>query len=109
MASSNLAAKLSSTSAAIATAEQGNIASNEKNKSKANELLELMEKAKGQQVEDIQDPKVRAQMAKVDNEVRRSKRRWRTVKDVLSGVIVGSGIEWARDEALIQFVLDEEE
>lgn len=44
---------------------------------------------------------------KLDHEVAR--RRWRTMKSVVAAIIVGSGIDWARDSVLKRLVLDEDE
>ncbi|KAM3449544.1 hypothetical protein MY3296_006858 [Beauveria thailandica] len=41
--------------------------------------------------------------------VRDEKRKWRTVKGAASGIVAGSGVDWASDEALRDMVLDPED
>lgn len=41
--------------------------------------------------------------------VREEKRKWRAVKGAASGIVAGSGVDWAADEALREMVLDPED
>ncbi|ATY61093.1 Centromere Cenp-H [Cordyceps militaris] len=41
--------------------------------------------------------------------VRDEKRKWRAVKGAASGIVAGSGVDWASDEALRDMVLDPED
>ncbi|OAA67573.1 Centromere protein Cenp-H [Cordyceps fumosorosea ARSEF 2679] len=41
--------------------------------------------------------------------VREEKRKWRAVKGAASGIVAGSGVDWASDEALREMVLDPED
>lgn len=43
------------------------------------------------------------------DELRRARQRWRVMKGITSGVVAGSGVDWARDETLRDLVLDPED
>lgn len=105
----SLTSKLSSTRRAISTAEQGDIIANRKNRELAATMLELAEEMKSQSAEDIQDPRLRDEVAAVEKELRESRRRMKMLKGILSAMIVGSGINWAADEGLTALVMDDEE
>lgn len=38
-----------------------------------------------------------------------ARKRWRTMKTVVSAIIAGSGVDWARNGALRDLALDEED
>ncbi|RKF82948.1 hypothetical protein GcM3_019015 [Golovinomyces cichoracearum] len=48
------------------------------------------------------------ELEKIKQELKLSRRKWRTIKAIVSGAIVGSGVDWARDPELLQIVLDED-
>jgi hypothetical protein len=101
--------KLASTTRALSTAEQGNIVANQKNRELAQTMLALAEQMKSQSVQDIEDLQLRQQVDAVEKELRDSRRRAKTLKGILSAMIVGSGINWAADEGLTELVMDYEE
>jgi hypothetical protein len=72
------------------------------------ELLVLSEEATAWKKEDVRNPESRAQIEDAENSLRIKRARWRIMKSVLSGIIVGSGVDWASDETLLSLVLDEE-
>jgi hypothetical protein len=39
---------------------------------------------------------------------REAKRRWRVMKGLVAGVVVGSGVRWVDDQELVDLVLDED-
>lgn len=41
--------------------------------------------------------------------VRGERRKWRVVKGAASGIVAGSGVDWAADETLRDMVLDPED
>ena len=43
------------------------------------------------------------------NGIKESRQRWRIIKGITAGVVAGSGVDWARDEALGELVLDPED
>ena len=52
------------------------------------------------------DPALRTQVRDLEAEVRDARRRWRVVKAGAAAVVAGSGVDWARDPALRDVVLD---
>ena len=72
------------------------------------QMLELAEKANTLRKEDIEDPTARKQLGELEEQVKASKQKWRIMKGTASGTIVGSGVDWARDEKLLEIVLDRE-
>lgn len=103
------ASKLAATTRALSVAEQGNIAANQKNRELARTMLALAEEMKKQSAQDIEDPQLRQRVDAVDKELKDSRRRVRTLKGILSAMVVGSGINWAADESLTELVMDDEE
>ncbi|KAF3038720.1 hypothetical protein E8E11_003295 [Didymella keratinophila] len=109
MLQGRLASRLASSTRALITAEQANIVANQKNRQLSKTMLALAEAMKAQSAEDIEDPKLREQIKTVDKELKESRRRMKTLKGILSAMIVGSGINWAADESLTRLVLDDED
>ncbi|KAF1959933.1 hypothetical protein CC80DRAFT_440129 [Byssothecium circinans] len=109
MVHGSLSSKLTSTAHALSLAERSNIAANQKNRELSQTLLELAEEMKAQSTEDIEDPRLRSQVKAVEKELKESRRRMRTLKGIISAMIVGSGINWAADEVLRELVMDDEE
>jgi len=81
----------------------------QKNAKLAATMLVLADQAKAQKKEDINDPKARQQMEKLDFALKASRRRWRIMKETASATIVGSGVDWTRDPKLLEIVLDKDE
>lgn len=109
MVHGRLASKLASSTRALVTAEQANIVANQKNRELSRTMLALAEATKSQSVEDIEDPKLREQIRLVEKELGDSRRRTKTLKGIISAMIVGSGINWAADESLTELVMDDED
>jgi small-conductance mechanosensitive channel len=105
----SLASKAASTQRAISAAEQANIVANQKNRGLAETLLALAEEMKAQSAKDIEDPRLRDQVSAVEKELKESKRRAKTLKGILSAMIVGSGINWAADQAMTELVMDDDD
>ncbi|KFY05063.1 hypothetical protein O988_00294 [Pseudogymnoascus sp. VKM F-3808] len=74
----------------------------------ASKMVGLAEQVEGQKKGDIKDPEMRAKIEEMEREVRKSRQRWRLMKGVASGVVAGSGMDWARDEKLRALVLEED-
>lgn len=89
--------------------EQANDAINQKNRELSKTLLALAEAVKSQSTEDIEDPKLREQIRSVEKELKESRRRMKTLKGIISAMIVGSGINWAAEENLTELVMDDED
>ncbi|KAF1932647.1 uncharacterized protein M421DRAFT_245844 [Didymella exigua CBS 183.55] len=109
MVQGHLSSKLASSTHALVTVEQANIVANQKNRELSKAMLALAEAMKAQSAEDIEDPNLREQIKVVENELKESRRRMKTLKGILSAMIVGSGINWAADENLTELVLDDED
>ncbi|KAM0514859.1 hypothetical protein ACHAPE_006535 [Trichoderma viride] len=73
------------------------------------ELFALAEQAKQKKAVRVDDPRVQQEIAKLTREVKTSRQRWRVMKGVASGVVAGSGVDWAKDEDLRNIVLDPED
>ncbi|KAF2016142.1 hypothetical protein BU24DRAFT_492293 [Aaosphaeria arxii CBS 175.79] len=104
-----LNAKMAATTRALSTAEEENMAANQKNTETASVLLKLAEDLKRQSAEDIEDVQLRGKVDAVQKELKGSRSRLRTLKGIISGMIVGSGIDWADDEVLRELVMDDDE
>lgn len=105
----SLTSKLASTNKSLSVAEQNNIVANQRNRELAQTMLALAEEMKAQSVQDIEDPQLRQRVDAVDKELKDSRRRVRTLKGILSAMIVGSGINWAADEGLTELVMEDED
>ena len=105
----SLTSKLASTNKFLIVAEQNNIVANQKNRELAQTMLALAEEMKAQSVQDIEDPQLRQRVDAVDKELKDSRRRVKTLKGILSAMIVGSGINWAADEGLTELVMEDED
>ncbi|PQE25802.1 Centromere Cenp-H protein [Rutstroemia sp. NJR-2017a BBW] len=79
-----------------------------KNVELSNEMLSLADQANANGKNDIKDPEVRAELDGLEAEMKTSKQRWRVMKNTASAVIVGSGVDWARDPKLLEIVLDDD-
>lgn len=55
------------------------------------------------------DPEARETLQSLEGELGASRRRWRVLKGITSGVVTGSGVDWARDDVLRDLVLDTED
>ncbi|GKT63433.1 hypothetical protein ColTof4_04982 [Colletotrichum tofieldiae] len=75
----------------------------------AAEILRLTEEAEMRRAGETDDAAVQADMARLQAEVKASRQRWKVMKGTASAIIVGSGIDWTRDEALTDIVLDPED
>ncbi|KAF2799565.1 hypothetical protein K505DRAFT_370878 [Melanomma pulvis-pyrius CBS 109.77] len=105
----SLAAKLASMTHALSDAERGNMAANARNSDLSRTLLVLAEEMKAQSPDDIENPRLRDQVKFVEKEVKELRRKAKILKGLVSGTIVGSGINWAADEVLCELVMDDEE
>lgn len=104
-----LTTKLANTQRALSTAERGNLAINETNRTQSKVVLKLAEEVKSQSTDNIGNPALREQVEKAEKHVKESRQRTAVIKGILSAMIVGSGINWAADEELRELVMDDEE
>ncbi|TQS37149.1 hypothetical protein Golomagni_02387 [Golovinomyces magnicellulatus] len=71
-------------------------------------MLRLVETSNSRITEANQSSQSLQELEKIKQELRLSRQKWKTIKAIVSGAIVGSGIDWARDPKLLQIVLDED-
>lgn len=109
MAQTNLSAELHSTFKALTMTEAQNIEAMEKNRKLTTTLMELTNQMRAQQVSTINESQLSDQLEKVRDDTRTARRRCKIMKSLVAAVIVGSGIDWARNDELRSVVIDEEE
>ena len=105
----SLTSKLASSTRALSVAEQANRLANTKNRGLSQTMLALVEKMKVQSAKDIEDARLREKVEAAEKELKEAQRRKKTLKCILSAMIVGSGINWAADETLTELVMDDED
>ncbi|OBT73275.1 hypothetical protein VF21_08427 [Pseudogymnoascus sp. 05NY08] len=93
---------------ALTAVEAERVVLSRSNTELAGRMVGLAEEVEGQKKGDITDPDMRGRIEEMEREVRRSRQRWRLMKGVASGVVAGSGMDWARDEKLRALVLEED-
>ncbi|KAK2591137.1 hypothetical protein QQS21_011175 [Conoideocrella luteorostrata] len=69
-------------------------------------LFELAEEVKQKQATRLDDEEIQSEIRKLEMAMRASRQRWRVMKGVASGIVAGSGVDWARDAKLREVVLD---
>ncbi|KAH7162909.1 centromere protein H (CENP-H)-domain-containing protein [Dactylonectria estremocensis] len=74
----------------------------------AAELLKLAEEVKRKKTRRIDDPRTKQEQEALQAKVKESRQRWRVMKGVASGIVVGSGVAWAKNDELRETVLDPE-
>lgn len=82
-----------------------------RNRELAEEVLRLVAVAAGEQREegvDEEEGANRALIVELEGTLATSRYRWRVFKGAASGIVAGSGVEWAEDEDLAAVVLDPE-
>lgn len=108
MSLTEASAEVLSTMEKLTKAEAEHVKVARKNAELATKMLTLAEEADNQKREDIKDPSVRAQLEELEQALKISRQRWRIMKGTASAVVAGSGIDWSRDAALRELVLDTE-
>jgi hypothetical protein len=91
---------------ALSNAEVDNLRLMEQNKGLASELLELTAQETSWR-DRVDDEAVIAQMEDMEQEHKKTRAQRDTIKSVISALVVGSGVDWARDDRLRDMVLDE--
>ncbi|KAE9965048.1 hypothetical protein BLS_006002 [Venturia inaequalis] len=109
MVHSVLSNKLQTANSRLATLEKENIQAIAENKELAREMLELANELKAEKLEEIEDARLRKQLEKLEEEVKKARIEWRTMKSLVAGIVAGSGVDWADDPKLLSLVLDEED
>lgn len=91
------------------TAEVELIRTTKHNAELASTLSRLVEETRSRPEEMIGDSRVRSALAKLREEARNSRLKWRVMKSVVSATVAGSGLNWALDDELRELVLDDED
>lgn len=102
----NLANAHAATLEALSNAEVDNLRVTKRNQELVRELLDLTRQESSWR-EEITDATLKAQIEEVEADRKKSRAKWDVIKGVVSAVIVGSGVDWARDDTLRKLVLDE--
>ncbi|KAG5989210.1 hypothetical protein E4U54_004394 [Claviceps lovelessii] len=69
-------------------------------------LFELAEEVKRKQATRLDDEETQSEIRKLEAAMKASRQRWRVMKGLASGIVAGSGVDWARDAKLRDVVLD---
>ncbi|KAF4988140.1 hypothetical protein FGRMN_9945 [Fusarium graminum] len=93
---------------ALAATQSDTLRKSRHNVAAAAELFELAEQAKLKKRVPPGNSKMVQEQERLEEGVQASKQRWRVMKGVAAGIIVGSGIDWVRDDELRDVVLDPE-
>lgn len=78
----------------------------EENKELASQLLELT----AQEIswrDRVDDEALLARIEETEQEYKQTRAQRDTIKSVIGAIVVGSGVDWARDDRLRDLVLDE--
>ncbi|KAI9761101.1 MAG: Amino-acid acetyltransferase, mitochondrial [Chaenotheca gracillima] len=89
------------------TTEQTSV--EERNRALATELLALTARVHGGGKEDVGDVRLREKIEGLEGERAQARRRWRMTRGIVAGMVVGSGVDWARDEGLRALVVETED
>jgi len=100
--------KVLSTVEQLTKVEAEHVRTAQRNKELATTMMELAEEANTQRKEDITDPVLREQLDELQEALKVGRQRWRIMKGTASAVVAGSGIDWAREKALRELVLEDE-
>ena len=71
--------------------------------------MDVTKNSKARDAQLLQNPQLRSRLEQLDEEAATARTRWRIIKSVVAGVVVGSGIDWAADETLLKLVIDDED
>ncbi|KAG5924936.1 hypothetical protein E4U42_004507 [Claviceps africana] len=77
-----------------------------KNVALTSTLLELAEEVKQKQATRLDDEETQSEIRKLEAAMKAGRQRWRVMKGLASGIVAGSGVDWARDAKLREVVLD---
>lgn len=105
MIESTIASEISAASGELGTLKRSNQQSSRKNTEMTQELVALANSLKTPKPEEVQDPQLRRQIQVLESQIRSRRRTWRTMKSIVSAVIVGSGVDWVSDDHLRELVM----
>lgn len=82
---------------------------NSSNQSLTTKMLGIAESLKADRTEELNDISLSEELGDLDKEIHAARREWRIMKSLVSGIVAGSGVDWAEDNRLLELVLDEDE
>ncbi|KAL1968318.1 hypothetical protein VTN77DRAFT_1847 [Rasamsonia byssochlamydoides] len=102
----NLENAQAATLEALSNAEVDNLRVTKRNQELVRTLLDLTRQESSWRNQ-VTDARLKAQMEEVEADRKKKRAKRDVIKGVVSAVIVGSGIDWARNDTLRELVLDE--
>ncbi|KAK7745413.1 hypothetical protein SLS53_002910 [Cytospora paraplurivora] len=91
----------------ITEVESETLSISRKNRDLAAELLNFAKEADRDRIDAIaHDPIAEEQIVKLERRLAASKQKWKIMKGTASGIVAGSGVDWARNAELRDIVLD---
>ncbi|MCJ1424322.1 hypothetical protein MMC29_002209 [Sticta canariensis] len=109
MTLTDISARLHSTTQALTIVKAQNIEAMAKNRELTAALVELTHNMAEHRVSAINESKLGPQLEILREDVRTARKQWKLLKSVVAAVIVGSGVDWARNDELRRVVIDAEE
>lgn len=109
MVSTNLAISLHNTLKEVARVEADHLHVMRENQASAASLRSLARQVKTEKENIMATPDFEERLVKAQDDMVAARRRWRTMKAVVSAVVAASGVDWAQDDYLRELVLDDEE
>lgn len=109
MTQTDISARLHATTQALTIVKAQNIEAMAKNRELTAALVELTHNMREHRVFAINESQLGPQLEILREDVRTARKQWKLLKSVVAAVIVGSGVDWARNDELRQVVIDAEE
>ena len=109
MAHTNLSSSLSSTINSITSTKVENLKAMRQNREMTKALFSLAAEVEPFKKDNVRDPKLKADIEELEEELKTQRLRWRIIKSVVSNIIASSGVDWAHDEELQELVMDPED
>jgi hypothetical protein len=109
IAQANLSSSLQSTLRDKTVAEVDNLRTLEQNRELTASLHVLTTELQARQDSVLANSSLSAQLDQAREDQAIARKRWRIMKTVVSAIIAGSGVDWARNGALRDLALDEED
>ena len=109
IAEANLSANLQPILNAHTLTEAENIKCIAQNRELAATLFSLTDQLEGLERASLKNPEYQAQLESIKNEMRELRGKRRLIKSVVSALVAGSGVDWARDDELRGLVLNDED
>ncbi|KAL3420792.1 hypothetical protein PVAG01_07237 [Phlyctema vagabunda] len=103
-----LTSKLQAAQQELIKVKSDNIMIARQNAELAAKMIALAQDANTQKIEEIEDLKTRQEIEDLEQEVKSSRQKLRIMKETTSAIVVGSGVDWARDPKLLEIVLDDD-